>query len=91
MKRLIAILISGISSLGFATEPTSYCHDKEVNAYWEDLAIQAMDSSDVIRLYKLRKDLCAQIDRGEISVENATDLFEYERARVVERLEQGKF
>ena len=69
----------------------NYCHDDESNAYWEDLAIRAMGSSDVIGLYKLRKDLCCQIDRGEISVESATDLFEYERARVVERLEQGKF
>lgn len=69
----------------------NYCHDEETNAYWEDLAIRAVDHSDVIDLYKLRKQLCKQVDDGELTVEEATEQFEYERSRVVDRLERGKF
>lgn len=53
----------------------NYCHDEKVNAYWDDLAIRAVDHSDVINLYKLRKDLCTQIDSGELTVDEATEKF----------------
>jgi len=69
----------------------NYCHDEEVNADWDDLAIRAVDHTDVINLYKLRKNLCAQIDNGEITIDEATEQFEYERKRVVDALERGKF
>ncbi len=68
-----------------------YCYDKETNAYWEDLAIRAADHLDVISLYKLRKQLCRQIDAGEITVEDATEIFVRESTHVVEGLERRRF
>lgn len=82
---LFAVLIQ------VAMAQENYCHDEEVNAYWDDLAIRAVDHTDVINLYKLRKKLCAQIDADEISVEDATAKFEHERRRVMDALERGKF
>ena len=83
------LLIAALFQVAIAQE--NYCHDEEANADWDDLAIRAVDHTDVINLYKLRKELCAQIDNGEITVDEATEQFEYERRRVVDALERGKF
>ncbi len=74
-----------------AVAQENYCHDEETNTYWDNLAIHYVDRMDVTNLVKLRKQLCRQIDTGEISVEDATEIFERERSRVVEGLERGKF
>ena len=81
------LLLFSSTSIAFDT----YCHDKETNAYWDALAIEYVDRMDVTNLVKLRKQLCRQIDTGEISVYDATKIFERERASVVEGLEKGKF
>jgi len=69
----------------------NYCHDEETNAYWDAIAIEYIDRLDVANLVKLRKQLCKQVDDGELTVEEATEQFEYERKRVVDGLERGKF
>jgi len=46
---------------------------------------------DVTNLVKLRKQLCKQVDNGELIVEEATEIFERERARVVDGLERVRF
>ena len=45
---------------------------------------------DFTNLVKLRKHLCRQVDTGEFSVEDATEIFERERNRVVDALKRGK-
>ena len=64
----------------------NYCHDAETNAYWEDLKRRAADNIAVINLANYRKDLCEKVERGELSVREATDLFELERSKVVDEL-----
>lgn len=90
MIRYKSLLLCAILYQGVLAQE-NYCHDEEVNDYWGDLAIRAVDHTDVINLYKLRKELCDQIDTGEISIEDATNTFEHERKRVVDALERGKF
>ena len=58
---------------------------------WDNLAIHNANRMDVTNLVKLRKQLCRQVDTGEITVEDATEIFERERARVVDGLESGRF
>ncbi len=69
----------------------NYCHDKETNTYWGNLAIHYVDRMDVTNLVMLRKQRCRQIETGEISVEYATNIFVREREWVVEGLERGRF
>ncbi len=69
----------------------NYCHDEETNAYWDNLAIHYTDRMDVTNLVKLRKQLCRQIDTGEITLEDATKIFERESRWVAEGLERGRF
>ena len=71
MKFVISFCLILVSDYSLATD--NYYHDEVANTYWEDFAIRAMDSSDNYELYKLRKDLCARIDCGKISIGEATD------------------
>ncbi len=84
-KKVVHLLIiTLICHVAYATE--NYCHDAETNEYWENLKIRAADNIDIINLANYRKDLCAQVERGELTVQEATDLFEFERSRVVDEL-----
>lgn len=76
-------------SLAFAEEIPNYCHDAETNTYWNDLKVRAKDNFEVVNLANIRESLCQQVDDGELTVENATKLFEYERSRVVDALRKG--
>ena len=77
-------------SLPVATHAdTSYCHDVAANSDWERLVSRHEGDSDYIHLYTLRKDLCRQVDTGQISLDDAIDRFEAERERVIkEKLEK---
>jgi len=89
-ESLIYLLtISFFALIPFVNAQENYCHDPYKIAYWDDLAIRATDHSDVINLYKYGKVLCAKIDSGEPLVSEATE--KYERERIAERLERGKF
>ena len=85
----IILLFAVLLQTAIAQE--NYCHDEATNAYWEDLAIYYADRMDVTNLVKLTKQLCRQVDTGEISVEDATEIFERERNRVVDDMKRGKF
>ena len=74
-----------------AEDMPNYCHDAETNAYWEDLKIRAADNFKVVNLANVREELCQKVDDGELSVEEATNLFELERARVVDELKRGQY
>lgn len=64
----------------------NYCHDAETNMYWDDLKNRAVDNFEIVNLANVRDELCQKIDDGELTVEEATNLFEFERARVVDEL-----
>ena len=66
-------------------EIENYCLDSEANAHWESLYERAIDANDnnVLGLYNLRTRLCKQVEEGELTVKEATSIFEEERNRVV--------
>jgi len=64
----------------------NYCHDLETNAHWQDLKTRAANNFEVVNLANIRETLCQQVDDGELTVEEATVLFEVERERVVSDL-----
>lgn len=51
---------------------------------------RAISNPDVVNHYHLRKDLCKQVEKGELSVKEATEIFEKERDRVVSTLQREK-
>ncbi len=89
MRAIFTLLL--FTAIPSAWSQENYCHDQETNAYWDNLAIHYADRIDVTNLVKLRKQLCRQVDTGEISLEYATKIFKREREWVVEGLERGRF
>jgi hypothetical protein len=79
MKLIVCFLF--LSSVTWATE--NYSYDAQNNVQWESIVERAASNPDVVALYKLRKDLCKQVDNGELSVDEATQIFENERDRII--------
>lgn len=77
--------------VAYAEDTPNYCHDAATNAYWDDLKNRAVDNFEVVNLANVREELCQQVDDSELTVEEATNLFEFERARVVDELRRGGF
>ena len=91
MKAYMLLILFSLTATSFAEEIPNYCHDAETNAYWEGLKIRAADNFEVVNLANIREALCHKVDDGELSVEEATNLFEFERARVVDELKRGQY
>ncbi len=60
-------------------EDINYCTDKESWKEWDDLIVKYPDDEDITILHALRLGLCAKVSRGDISVRQATDIFEKAR------------
>jgi hypothetical protein len=69
----------------------NYCHDQESWDEWEALVQKYPDDMDLHTLHALRLGLCAKVDRGDLTVEEATDIFERARERILQkkRTEEG--
>lgn len=87
--KIFLILVISLSAQ--AEDIPNYCHDAETNAYWNSLKTRAADNFGVVNLANIREELCQQVDDGDLYVEGATNLFEFERARVVDWLMQDGF
>jgi hypothetical protein len=83
---LISVCLWSLSLVAaVATAAENYCHDRSVNAEWERLLVRHEGDTTVTYLYALRNDLCAAVDAGKISLEQAVDRFESERQRMIEQ------
>ena len=88
-KRLIAVfmgvaLILVFCSLVYA-ESDNYCHDKESWKEWDALVEKNPNDSEVHALHALRIGLCAKVDKGGITLEQATEIFESAREAIVQK------
>jgi hypothetical protein len=63
--------------------PENYCHNPETTATWERMFKDSPEDPIVVKLYSLRKGLCAMIDEGKISFEFGSALWNAEHARSV--------
>jgi len=82
---LFSTIVLG-SSISQAEDIPNYCHDPEANAKWERIVKHEAHNHDVVNLYRLRKELCRQVEKGFIGVPEATEIFEDERERVIKDL-----
>ncbi len=68
-------LIFVVHSVSFA-QSENYCHDKESWKEWDTLVETNPNDTEVQALHALRIGLCAKVDRGGITLEQATEIFE---------------
>lgn len=91
MKSVITALL--FICLAFAAsaeevEGVDYCHDAKVNQDWVKQVAQYPNDAIILHLAELREGLCRMIDRGQITHEQGTDLWEDTRQRGI--VERGK-
>ena len=67
---LLLLPLHGVADSGpVPPESENYCHDPETTATWERMFKDSPEDPIVVKLYSLRKGLCAMIDEGKISFE----------------------
>jgi hypothetical protein len=71
-------------------DPDNYCYQQKA---WDDIEKLRQDAPNdplVIRMYAMRKGLCALIEEGKISREQGSEIFELERSRVIIERQQDE-
>jgi hypothetical protein len=79
---LVFVLCLSVRS---AEATDNYCQDQESWDEWEALVQKYPGDMDLHALHALRIGLCAKVTRGDLSVEEATDIFERARERILEK------
>lgn len=79
--------ISAPTQTSEQSEKVNYCTDKESWKEWDDLIIKYPGDEDITILHAMRLGLCAKVSRGDITVKQATDIFEKVRLVIIERKE----
>jgi hypothetical protein len=81
---LVPELASAIILLTETTDRT-YCEDEGRRRDWEERTANNPDDSDLQTLHALRLGLCVKIQREDLAVDQATDMFERMRHRLIEQ------
>jgi hypothetical protein len=70
------------------SEPDNYCHDNQSWKEWDALVAENPNDMEIQTLHALRIGLCVKVDRGQITVEQATDIFESARETIVQKRDE---
>ena len=62
-----------------------HCSDPESWGEWEELVEKYPNDSDIQTLHALRLGLCLKVERGDITVEQGTDIFEKARKAILKK------
>lgn len=64
-------------------EKVDYCHDAKVSQDWLKMIAEYPKDPVILKLAGLREGLCLMIDRGQITHEQGTDIWEDERNKSI--------
>jgi hypothetical protein len=81
---LSLFLIFTVHSVSFA-ESENYCHDDKSWKVWDALVEKNPNDMEVQALHALRIGLCAKVDRGGITLDQATEIFESAREAIIQK------
>jgi hypothetical protein len=82
-------LIFVCCSLAYA-ESANYCHDEKSWKEWDALVEKNPNDMEVQTLHALRIGLCAKVDRGGITLEQATQIFESARESIIQKRKEDQ-
>ena len=94
MIKIIMVLIILFSVFAFNDSPCAesqnYCHDQRSWQEWDALVEKNPNDNEVQALHALRIGLCAKVDRGQISLDRATEIFESAREAIVQKRKEDQ-
>jgi len=82
---LFLVLIMSFLCIQSVGAMDKYCHDKESWNEWEALVQKYPGDMDLHSLHALRLGLCAKVSRGDLTVKEATDIFERAKETIIEK------
>jgi hypothetical protein len=68
----------------------NYCHDQESWKEWDAIIEKNPNDMEVQTLHALRIGLCMKVDRGEITLEQATEIFESAREAIIQKRKEDQ-
>ena len=86
---IILLLVLVFNNL-LAAESENYCHDEESWQEWDALVEKNPNDMEVQALHALRIGLCAKVDRGEITQDQATEIFESAREAIIQKRKEDQ-
>jgi len=88
-KRITTIFLLLFMVLAFNNSPSAetknYCHDEKSWKEWDALVEKNPNDIEVQALHALRIGLCVKVDRGGITLDQATEIFEAAREAIIEK------
>ena len=71
-------------------EGENYCKDKESWKEWDALVERNPNDMEVQALHALRIGLCVKVDRGGITLDRATEIFESAREAIIQKRKEDQ-
>ena len=86
MNKTITILTLSIFLFSYSlnAEEKNYCEDTYTNMQWEALIQEHPDDMQIHALHALRLGLCFKVDKGDLTVSQATEIFENMRSSLID-------
>lgn len=81
----LVLFISLVFAAQWVLAADNYCNDPNSWKEWDELLQKYPDDLDVQALHALRIGLCGKVERGDLTVEQAREIFERAREAIVER------
>ena len=86
---IILFLVFAFNNSPYA-EPKNYCHDEESWKEWDALVEKNPNDMEVQALHGLRIGLCIKVDRGGITLDQATEIFESAREAIIQKRKEDQ-
>jgi hypothetical protein len=75
---------------GDSSEPTNYCHSPVSWTEWKELLAKHPHDRGLQTLHALRLGICLKVDRGEITLDEGTAIFEEARTALLAQKQEAK-
>ena len=86
LKRLLIIFtVLFLTAVSVTAEEENYCKDKESWKEWDALVAKYPGDTDIQALHALRLGLCVKVQRGNLTVQQATKIFESARVAIIKK------
>ncbi len=71
-------------------EGENYCQDKESWKEWDALVEKNPNDMEIQALHALRIGLCVKVDKGGITLDQATEIFESAREAIIQKRKEDQ-
>lgn len=89
MATLFPVMATAATTMPEPQQEENHCHDPASWPEWEELLRKNPGDDDVLHLYGLRIGLCILVERGTLTVDQGTGIFEKQRDIVLRKWSQG--